>query len=57
MKELLIFVMSAINPISTGAIAPPTIDIIRYEDACFICSPAPRKDIANIVGNMMLSQR
>ena len=34
MKPAAIESSSAMKPISTGAIAPPTIDITRYDEAC-----------------------
>ena len=49
---------SPISPISTGAMAPPTIDIMRNDDAVLVCSPCnPERDMENMVGNMMLSNR
>ena len=46
------------RPISTGDTAPPTIDIIRYDEAVLV--PSPRisaRAMENIVGNMTLSNR
>ena len=49
--------VSAMYPIKTGAMAPPTIDIIRNDDALLVCSPNPLMANAKIVGNMIDSQR
>lgn len=48
---------SPIIPIQIGATAPPTIDIMRYEDAFLVCVPSFLIDRANIVGNMIDSKR
>lgn len=50
-------VVSAMYPISTGATAPPTIDMIKYEEARLVCSSSPRIARAKMVGNMMDSHR
>ena len=49
--------VSAIYPIRTGAIAPPTIDMIKNEEALLVCSPNPLMDKAKIVGNMIDSHK
>jgi len=57
MNPIAIFV-SPIIPIRTGAIAPPTMDIIRKEDARFVFALSnPLIARANIVGNIMDSKR
>lgn len=50
-------VVSAIYPINTGAIAPPTIVIMSNEEASLVCVPASLNAKENIVGNMMLSPK
>jgi len=56
-KPIAIF-FSPIAPISTGAIAPPTMDIIRKEEARFVFVLSnPLMARANIVGNIMDSKR
>ena len=47
--------VSAIYPISTGAIAPPTIVMMSKEEASFVWVPASLNAKEKIVGNMMLS--
>jgi hypothetical protein len=44
---------SAIYPISGGKIAPPTIDIIMYEEAFFVFGPRSLIARAKMVGNMI----
>src|SRR4030042_5060073 len=43
---------SAIRPMMTGMIAPPTIDITRNEDAFLVNGPRSFIPRAKIVGNM-----
>ena len=50
-------VVSAIYPISTGAIAPPTIVMMSKEEASLVCVPASLNAKEKIVGNMMLSPK
>ena len=45
--------LSAINPITGGKTAPPTIDITMKEDAFFVFGPRSLIPKANIVGNMI----
>ena len=52
-----ILTLSAISPIKIGAIAPPTILIIKNEDAILVFVPALLSANAKIVGNMILSHR
>ena len=53
MKPSDIPLRSAIQPISRGATAPPTILIIRKEEANFVWRPTPRSDKAKMVGNII----
>ena len=48
---------SPINPISHGAMAPPTIDITRKDDACLVFLPKLLIDMEKIVGNIIDSKR
>lgn len=50
-------VVSAIYPISTGAIAPPTIVMMSKEEASLVCVPAFLNAKEKMVGNMMLSPK
>ena len=50
-------VVSAIYPMITGAIAPPTIVMISNEEASLVLVPASLNASEKIVGNMMLSPR
>ena len=50
-------VVSAIYPISTGAIAPPTIVMMSKEEASLVCVPASLNANEKMVGNMMLSPK
>lgn len=50
-------VVSAMYPISTGAIAPPTIVMMSKEDASLVCVPASLNAKEKMVGNMMLSPK
>ena len=50
-------VVSAIYPISTGAIAPPTIVIMSKEEASLVWVPASLNAKEKMVGNMMLSPK
>ena len=50
-------VVSAIYPMITGAIAPPTIVMISNEEASLVFVPAYLNASEKIVGNMMLSPR
>ena len=50
-------VVSAIYPMITGAIAPPTIVMISNEEASLVFVPASLNASEKIVGNMMLSPR
>ena len=50
-------VVSAIYPISTGAIAPPTIVMMSKEEASLVWVPASLNAKEKMVGNMMLSPR
>jgi hypothetical protein len=45
--------LSAIQPISGGKIAPPTIAITIKEDAFFVLGPRSLIPNANMVGNMI----
>ena len=57
MNPIAIFV-SPIAPMSTGAIAPPTMDMIRKEEARFVFALSkPLMAMANMVGNIMDSKR
>ena len=56
-KAIAMLAWSAISPISTGAMAPPTIDIIKNDEARLVCWPTPFRANANMVGNMMLSHK
>ena len=40
-KAIAMLAWSAISPISTGAMAPPTIDIIKNDEARLVCWPTP----------------
>ena len=45
-------------PIAIGAIAPPTMVMIRYEDPFLVfCESNSLKEIAKIVGNIIASHR
>ena len=58
MRNPIAIFFSPMAPISTGAIAPPTMDIIRKEDARFVFVLSnPLIARANIVGNIMDSKR
>ena len=48
---------SAMQPMRGGATAPPTMVIIRYDEACLVLPSAPRRASEKIVGNIMLSHR
>ena len=49
---------SPIRPMTTGATAPPTIDIMSTDEAVFVSGPLmPAIAIEKMVGNMMLSNR
>ena len=48
-----ILYMSAIQPITGGKTAPPTMDITRMEDAFLVCGPKSFIPKAKMVGNMM----
>ena len=50
-------VVSAIYPINTGAIAPPTIVMMSNEEASLVCVPASLNANEKMVGNMMLSPK
>ena len=50
-------VVSAMYPINTGAIAPPTIVIMSKEDANWVWVPASLNAKEKSVGNMMLSPK
>ena len=50
-------VVSAMYPINTGAIAPPTIVMMSKEDANLVWVPASLNAKEKIVGNMMLSPK
>ena len=50
-------VVSAIYPMITGAIAPPTIVMISNEEASLVFVPAFLNASEKIVGNMMRSPR
>ena len=50
-------VVSAIYPMITGAIAPPTIVMISNEEASLVLVPASLNASEKMVGNMMLSPR
>ena len=50
-------VVSAMYPINTGAIAPPTIVMMSKEEANLVCVPASLNAKEKIVGNMMLSPK
>lgn len=50
-------VVSAIYPISTGAIAPPTIVMMSKEEASLVFVPASLNANEKMVGNMMLSPK
>lgn len=50
-------VVSAIYPINTGAIAPPTIVMMSKEEASLGWVPASLNANEKIVGNMMLSPK
>ena len=50
-------VVSAMYPISTGAIAPPTIVMMSNEEASLVCVPASLNANEKMVGNMMLSPK
>lgn len=52
-----ILALSAMHPIVGGAIAPPTMLIMRNEDAFLVCEPVSLSAMAKMVGNIMLSQR
>ena len=54
-KEKDIVVWSATYPIISGPTAPPTGDIIKNEEARFVCLPNPLKERAKIVGNIIAS--
>lgn len=56
-KPIAIF-FSPMAPMSTGAIAPPTMDMIRNEEARFVFALSkPLIARANMVGNIMDSKR
>lgn len=48
---------SPIIPITHGAMAPPTIDIMRKDDACLVSLPKLLIDMEKIVGNIIDSKR
>jgi hypothetical protein len=48
---------SPISPINHGAIAPPTIDMMRKDDALFVSFPKFLIDMEKIVGNMIDSKK
>ena len=48
---------SPISPINHGAMAPPTIDMMRKEDACLVYVPKSLMDIEKMVGNIIDSKR
>lgn len=48
-----ILYLSAINPITGGKTAPPTIDITINEDAFFVLGPRSFIPRAKIVGNII----
>lgn len=48
-----ILVLSAINPITGGKTAPPTIDITIKDEAFFVFGPRSLIPSANMVGNMI----
>ena len=48
---------SAISPINTGAMAPPTMHIMSSDEANLVCRPTPRYARAKMVGNIMLSHK
>ena len=50
-------VVSAMYPISTGAIAPPTIVMMSKEEASLVWVPASLSANEKMVGNMMLSPK
>lgn len=50
-------VVSAMYPISTGAIAPPTIVMMSNEEANLVWVPAFLNAKEKMVGNMMLSPK
>ena len=50
-------VVSAIYPINTGAIAPPTIVMMSKEEASLVWVPASLNANEKMVGNMMLSPK
>ena len=50
-------VVSAIYPMITGAIAPPTIVMMSKEEASLVFVPASLNANEKVVGNMMLSPR
>lgn len=50
-------VVSAMYPISTGAIAPPTIVMMSKEEASLVWVPASLNANEKMVGNMMLSPK
>ena len=49
---------SPITPINTGAMAPPTMLMMRKEEPLFVSlGPKPFNANAKMVGNIMASQR
>ena len=50
-------VVSAIYPISTGAIAPPTIVMMSNEEASLVWVPVSLNANEKMVGNMILSPK
>ena len=57
MNPVAIELESAIYPISIGATAPPTIDMMRNDEALFLCPPTFLSASAKIVGNMTDSHK
>lgn len=58
MMKPIAMLFSPITPINTGAMAPPTILMMRKEEPRFVSlTPKPLSDKAKIVGNMVASQR
>ena len=49
--------VSAMAPISTGAMAPPTIDMMRNDEALLVLLPVFLSASAKMVGNMIDSHR